>query len=101
MIPAFVTGRITHQNADDLLEETKRVNDGSLHGFFSDQPACAEGRQKTPVSRSDPEGLGYWVQPERKGTKGRSPKPNLVPPEELLYAQGVAPAQGSGGQRHF
>ncbi len=81
MIPAFVTGRITQQNADDLLEETKRVNDGSLHVFFSDQrPQYPDAILKA---------FGHWVQPERKGTKGRFPNPRLVPPKELLYAQVV------------
>ena len=37
VILAFVTGGICQENADALLEETQRVNDGSLHVFFSDQ----------------------------------------------------------------
>lgn len=37
IILAFVTGRISQREADDLLEETKRVNDGALHVFFRDQ----------------------------------------------------------------
>jgi len=30
--------------------------------------------------------FGVWVQPRRKGKRGRSPKPRQVPPEDLKYA---------------
>jgi hypothetical protein len=29
---------------------------------------------------------GVWLQPERRGNRGRQPLPRLEPPEELLYA---------------
>jgi IS1 family transposase len=81
IIPAFVTGEISQQKADQLLEQTKEVNDGSLHVFFSDQrPQYREAILKS---------FGQWVQPERKGTRGRFPKPRLEPPADLLYAQVV------------
>jgi len=37
IVPAFVAGKISRDNADLLLQKTKAVNDGSLHVFFSDQ----------------------------------------------------------------
>lgn len=81
VIPAFVTGRICQQNADALLEETTRVNDGSLHVFFSDQ------RSHYPEAILN--ALGQWEQPERKGSRGRFPNPKRIPPDDLLYAQVV------------
>ncbi len=81
IITAFVTGEISQEKADQLLERTKEVNDGSLHVFFSDQrPQYREAILKS---------FGQWVQPKRKGTRGRFPKPRLEPPEDLLYAQVV------------
>lgn len=81
VIPAFVTGRITQEKADDLLEETKRVNDGSLHVFFSDQ--------RPHYKKAILNAFGRWVQPERKGSRGRFPNPRPEPPDDLLYAQVV------------
>ncbi len=81
IIPAFVTGEISQEKADRLVEQTKEVNDGSLHVFFSDQrPQYREAILKS---------FGQWVQPERKGTRGRFPKPRMEPPADLLYAQVV------------
>jgi IS1 family transposase len=37
IVPAFVAGKISQQNADLLLQKTKDVNDGSLRAFFSDR----------------------------------------------------------------
>ena len=63
------------------MKPTKEINDGSLHVFFSDQrPQYPEAILKS---------FGHWVQPERKGTRGRFPKPRLEPPSDLLYAQMV------------
>ena len=81
IILAFVTGEISQEKADLLLERTKEVNDGSVHVFFSDQrPQYREAILKS---------FGQWVQPERKGKRGRLPKPRLEPPADLLYAQVV------------
>ena len=81
IIPAFVTGEISQEKADQLIERTKEVNDGSLHVFFSDQrPQYREAILKS---------FGRWVQPERKGSRGRFPKPRLETPPDLLYAQVV------------
>ena len=81
IIPAFVTGPICQQKADQLLAQTKQVNDGSLYVFFSDQrPHYREAILNV---------CGQWVQPLRKGSRGRFLKRRLVPPEGLLYAQVV------------
>jgi IS1 family transposase len=81
IIPAFVTGEISQEKADQLLKRTKEVNDGSLHVFFSDQrPQYREAILKS---------FGQWVQPERQGSRGPFPKPRLEPPADLLYAQVV------------
>jgi IS1 family transposase len=81
IIPVFVTGEISQEKADQLIQRTKEVNDGSLHVFFSDQrPQYREAILKS---------FGQWVQPERKGTRGPFPKPRVQPPANLLYAQVV------------
>lgn len=81
IIPAFVTGEISQEKGDQLIERTKEVNDGPLHVFFSDQrPQYREAILKV---------FGQWVQPERKGARGRFPKPRLESPADLLYAQVV------------
>jgi hypothetical protein len=81
VIPAFVVGEINQENADRLIAQTQAVNDGSLHVFFSDQrPQYREAILKA---------FGQWMQPERQGQRGRRPKPRLVPPPDLLYAQVV------------
>ena len=82
VLPAFVTGEISQEKADQLLKRTKEVNDGSLHVFFSDQrPHYREAILKS---------FGQWVQPKRKGTRGRFPKSRLEPPADLFYAQASA-----------
>lgn len=81
VILAFVTGRINQENADELLEKTQQVTDGSLRVFFSDQ------RPEYP--KAILKAWGHWVQPERKGSRGRFPKPRLEAPEALVYAQVV------------
>lgn len=81
VILVFVPGKINQENADRLIAQTKAVNDGSLHVFFSDQrPQYREAILKA---------FGQWVQPERQGKRGPRPKPRLVPPPDLLYAQVV------------
>ncbi|MEM3565092.1 MAG: hypothetical protein QXR19_17830 [Candidatus Jordarchaeaceae archaeon] len=77
LILAFVTGKISQENADQLIKHTKEKNDGSLHIFFSDQrPHYREAILKY---------FSQPVQPERKGTRGRHPKPRLEPSPGLLY----------------
>jgi len=86
VIPAFVVGKITQENADLLLAETKCVNDGSLHVFFSDQ------RPHYPEAILN--AFGHQVQPPRQGSRGRFPKKRKAPPEGLVYAQVVKHRQG-------
>lgn len=81
VIPAFVAGEISQENADRLVAQTKEVNDGSLHVFFSDQ----RSQYREAILKS----FGQWVQSERRGQRGPRPKPRLVPPSDLLYAQVV------------
>jgi len=81
VIPAFASGEICQEKADQLIARTREVNDGSLRVFFSDQrPHYREAILKV---------FGQWVQPERKGCRGPLPKPRLVPPPDLVYAQVV------------
>lgn len=81
IVPAFVVGEISQENADQLVARTREVNDGSLHVLFSDQ----RPQYREAILRS----FGQRVQPERKGKRGPLPKPRLVPPPDLLYAQVV------------
>jgi IS1 family transposase len=81
VIPAFVSGDICQEKADELLAQTKAANDGSLYAFFSDQ----RPHYKAAILRH----FGKLAQPERRGVRGRFPKPRLVPPSNLLYAQVV------------
>ena len=78
---AFVVGKRTQENADVLLDRVKDVTDGHIPFFTSDQlPEYDDALLHT---------YGVWVQPERKGDRGRYPQPQLVPTTDLLYAQVV------------
>ena len=81
LILAFVVGKRNQASADLLLERVKDVTDDHIPFFTSDQlPEYATALLHTS---------GSWVQPERKGSRGRFPQPRLVPGENLLYAQVV------------
>jgi len=81
LILAFVVGKRNQESADLLLERVKDVTDDHVPFFTSDQlPEYAAALLHT---------YGSWVQPERKGSRGRFPQPRLVPGEDLLYAQVV------------
>jgi IS1 family transposase/transposase-like protein len=81
VVLAFVVGKRTQENADLLLDRVKDVTDGHIPFFTSDQlPEYDDALLHT---------YGVWVQPERKGDRGRYPQPRLVPTTELLYAQVV------------
>lgn len=81
LILAFVVGKRSQESADLLLERVKDVTDDHIPFFTSDQlPEYATALLHT---------YGSWVQPERKGSRGRFPQPRLVPGEDLLYAQVV------------
>ncbi len=64
-----------------LLDRVKEVTDGPIPFFPSEQlPEDDDALLHT---------YGVWVQPERKGDRGRYPQPRLVPTTDLLYAQVV------------
>lgn len=81
LVLAFVVGKRTQENADLLVDRVKDVTDKHIPFFTSDQlPEYDDALLHT---------YGVWVQPERKGERGRYPLPRLVPTEDLLYAQVV------------
>ena len=81
LVLAFVVGKRTQENADLLLDRVKDVTDEHIPFFSSDQlPEYDDALLHT---------YGVWVQPERKGDRGRYPLPRLVPTADLLYAQVV------------
>lgn len=81
LVLAFVVGKRNQTSADLLLDRVKVVTDEHIPFFTSDQlPAYEDALLHT---------YGIWIQPERKGSRGRFPHPRLVPPEELRYAQVV------------
>lgn len=81
LVLAFAVGKRTQENANLLLERVKDVTDAHIPFFTSDQlPEYDDALLHT---------YGVWVQPERKGARGRYPLPRLVPAEDLLYAQVV------------
>jgi len=81
VILAFVVGERTQESADLLLERLKDVTDGHVPFFTSDQwPGYEEALLRA---------YGHWVQPERRGQRGRFPHPRRVAAADLLYAQVV------------
>jgi IS1 family transposase/transposase-like protein len=81
LVLAFVVGKRTQENADLLLARVKAVTDEHIPFFTSDQlPEYDDALLHT---------YGVWIQPERKGTRGRHPLPRLAPAADLLYAQVV------------
>lgn len=81
LVLAFVVGKRDQESANLLLDRVKAVTDEHIPFFTSDQlPAYEDALLHT---------YGVWVQPERKGSRGRFPHPRLVPAADLLYAQVV------------
>lgn len=86
LVLAFVVGKRTQTTANLLLDRVKDVTDEHIPFFTSDQlPAYQNALLHT---------YGIWVQPERKGNRGRFPKPRLVPAPDLRYAQVVKVRHG-------
>jgi IS1 family transposase len=82
LVPAFVVGKRVQENADLLIQRLKAVSCGFIPFFTSDQlPHYATALLK-----------GYGI-PEIiiqiPGKRGRKPKPKLLPPSDLHYAQVV------------
>jgi IS1 family transposase/transposase-like protein len=81
LVVAFVIGKRTQQSADLLLARVIHVTDDHIPFFTSDQlPEYRRALLKT---------YGIWYQPQRQGNRGRHPKPLLLAPPDLLYAQVV------------
>ena len=81
LVLAFVVGKRTQESANLLLDRVAYVTDDHLPLFTSDQLP----EYRTALLHA----YGIWHQPQRKGDRGRYPKPRLVPPPGLLYAQVV------------
>lgn len=81
LVVAFVVGPRTQEQADLLLRRVRQVSDPTIPFFTSDQFA------EYPAALLA--AYGEWVYPARNGRRGRHPKPRLVPPPELVYAQVV------------
>lgn len=81
LVLAFVIDKRTQESANLLLERVIHVTDESIPYFTSDQLPEYRGALL--------EAYGIWYQPQRKGTRGRFPKPLLMAPPDLLYAQVV------------
>ena len=81
MVLAFVIGKRTQESANLLLERVAYVTDDHIPFFTSDQLA----HYKTALLHT----YGVWHQPQRQGQRGPQPKPRLIAPPNLLYAQVV------------
>ena len=81
LVRAFVVGKRTLESAILLVRRLARVTDAQIPFFTSDQ--------LPEYSLALLQVYGQWVQPARRGTRGRYPDPRQVPPPDLLYAQVV------------
>jgi IS1 family transposase len=81
LVVAFVIGKRTPQSAALLLDWVLHVTDAHM-------PFCTSD-QWPEYRRALLHAYGMWHQLPRQGHRGRSPKPLLMPPPELLYAQVV------------
>jgi len=78
VIPAFIVGKRTQENANELIRLVKERSDGRVPFFTSDElPHYAAALL---------EHYGVWHQPARKGMRGRFPKQIKVAPPQLQYA---------------
>jgi IS1 family transposase/transposase-like protein len=81
LVLAFVIGKRSQENANLLLARMAHVTDDHIPFFTSDQLA----HYKTALLHT----YGVWHQPQRQGKRGPQPKPRLMAPDNLLYAQVV------------
>jgi IS1 family transposase len=81
LVLAFVVGKRDQENANLLLERVSYVTDEHIPLFTSDQLP----EYRTALLHV----YGTWYQPQRKGDRGRHPKPRQKPLPGLLYAQVV------------
>lgn len=86
LVPAFVIGKRVQENADLLIERLKAVSCGHIPFFTSDQ------LYHYPQALLNGYGLPE-VRVHIPGKRGRKPKPKLLSPTPLLYAQVVKQRQ--------
>jgi len=78
LVPAWVVGKRTLQDARRLVFRLQSATDGSMPFFTSDAlPHDADALL---------EGYRVWGTPPRQGTRGRLPKPHRDPPPDLCDA---------------
>lgn len=82
LLPVFVVGKRTKKNAKKLVTKLDEVIDDTIPFFTSDELRHYEG------ALLETYGIVREV-PRQKGKRGRPPKPKLIPPPELRYAQVV------------
>ena len=82
LVAAFVIGKRVQENANLLIERLKVVSCGHIPFFTSDQ------LYHYPQALLNGYGLPA-VRLPMPGKRGRKPKPKLLPPANLLYAQVV------------
>jgi IS1 family transposase len=82
LVPAFIIGKRVQENADLLIERLKAVSCGFIPFFTSDQLA------HYPHALLNEYGIPEVIV-QIPGQRGRKPKPKLLPPSDLLYAQVV------------
>ncbi len=78
LVPAFVVGKRTQEEADTLIAKVAAATDGRKPLSLSDQ--LPHYRQALLTQ------YGVWQQPARQGSRGRHPRPRLVAPADLLSA---------------
>lgn len=82
LLPVFVVGKRTMENAKKLVTKLDEVSDDTIPFFTSDELHHYE--------RALLETYGVVQEISRQaGKRGRPPKPKLIPPSELRYAQVV------------
>ncbi len=78
LIVAMVVGNRTEEEAMGLLSRLRtRLAEGPLPLFTSDS--------LVHYAKAILHTFGVWIQPQRKGNRGRFPKPRPVPSEDLHY----------------
>lgn len=78
LVPAWVVGKRTLAHARRLVFRLKSATNGQIPFFTSDElPHYADALLEV---------YGEWLQPARRGSRGRFPKPRRVPPPDLCYA---------------
>jgi len=79
LVVSLVTGKRAPEHTQVLVEDFSRRTEGRVMNLMTsdENPAYAEAILQV---------YGEEVQPQRRGKRGRKPKPVKVPPQELTYA---------------